>query len=134
MHYTLIHKDTLANSGASVGHGVKQSVLLAGGWDKLYAVAVLVIDGVSPKAELHEHDADVFRVISGTGTFILGGTLQNEERTAPGELVGDSILGGERCEVSVGDVLDIPPGVPHQFEVGAGRLELMIVKVCKANY
>lgn len=131
MNYSVITSDAALNAASAVGKNEKKSVVLASAWDKPYTIASLVVDGIQPPAEVHEHDIDVFRVIGGKGAFILGGTLVNQKDNGGGEWVGDSIEGGERHEVSVGDIIDIPPGVPHQFDVSGGRMELVIVKIRK---
>lgn len=133
MSYSVIKKQDIEQAAGTVEKDVKKSVLLASGWDKKYAVAALVLDNVMPKVEVHENDTDVFRVVSGSGAFVLGGTATNLEKTGDGEWVGDAIEGGERVDVSEGDMLDIPPGVPHQFDVRGKRLELVIVKIRKAK-
>ena len=42
--------------------------------------------------------------------------------------------GGESFLAKEGDVVDIPPGVPHQIDVRGGRMETIIVKISPKNY
>ncbi len=129
MNAKVIRKDEIVHAGASVEQNVKKAVLLSGDWDGKYAVAVVVVDCSKPKAEVHEHAADVWRVMKGSGKFILGGEMQNPEKIREGEWTADEISGGEIVEVGEGDLIDIPAGVPHQIDARGGRLELQIVKI-----
>jgi mannose-6-phosphate isomerase-like protein (cupin superfamily) len=71
-------------------------------------------------AELHETEADVIVVVSGAGTLIVGGTMQGGKTTAPGEVRGPSIDGGERQKIGTGDILHIPPKTAHQVLLEPG--------------
>ncbi len=103
--------------------------LLSGAWDKRYAIAAIVIDGICPPAEVHQSAADIWLVLAGTGKFILGGKLVNQKEIKPGEFTGDSITNGQAKSVGPGSIIDIPSGVPHQIDARGSRLELLIVKV-----
>src|SRR5205809_353656 len=50
----------------------------------------------SGRAELHEKQADLIIVQSGRATIIVGGKILNGQTTAPNEIRGTSIEGGER--------------------------------------
>lgn len=129
MTHVMIKKNQVAKAAETIGHGIKKSVLLSGAWDGNYAVAVVVVDGIKPKAEVHEHAADVWRVEKGKGKFIIGGSLVLLETIREGELAADVIEGGVVFDVEEGDVIDIPPGIPHQIDATGTRLELLIVKI-----
>jgi len=68
------------------------------------------------QAEIHTEDADIVYVLDGTATLVTGGTAVNTKETAPGELRGDSIQGGETRHLAKGDVIVIPAGMPHWFK------------------
>jgi mannose-6-phosphate isomerase-like protein (cupin superfamily) len=68
------------------------------------------------QAELHVRDTDVFYIVDGTAVFITGGKMVNAKTTAPDEVRGDSIEGGETHQLSKGDVIVIPAGTPHWFK------------------
>ena len=81
-------------------------------------------------SELHEHEADIFLIRSGTATLVTGGTMLNPRTTKPGELRGTSINGGDRYTVSAGDIIHIPAGVPHQLLIEKGKpFTYFVVKV-----
>lgn len=84
-------------------------------------------DGVP---ELHETEADVFVVQSGSATLLLGGTLVGAETTAPHEKRNGSIQGGTRQKLSAGDIVHIPPRIPHQVLLdGAKEFTYFVIKV-----
>lgn len=80
------------------------------------------------EAELHNTQVDVITVVSGSGTLIVGGTVVGGHNTAPNEIRGTSITGGERHPMAPGDVFHIPAKVPHQMLVPKSLL-IEVVKV-----
>ena len=80
--------------------------------------------------EQHDNIVDVVFVQSGEGTLVLGGkVLGLKAGSGPGEFVGTSIEGGERHPLGPGDVLHIPPKIPHSFLVPSGKhLTYVLVK------
>jgi glc operon protein GlcG len=81
------------------------------------------------QAEIHTKDADVIYVLQGTATFITGGEAVDAKNTAPDELRGTSIKGGETRKIATGDVIIIPHGVPHQFVEVTNPFLYYVVKV-----
>ena len=82
------------------------------------------------EVEVHEHEADFFFVQSGSATLVVGGELVGGRTTAPGELRGPSIKGGEKKELAAGDVVHIPARVPHQLLVPSGHeFTYFVIKV-----
>lgn len=79
-------------------------------------------------AETHDTQVDVVTVVSGEGTLIVGGTMVGAKTTAPNEIRGTGITGGEKHPMHVGDVFHIPAGVPHQMLVPKD-LVIQVVKV-----
>ena len=75
----------------------------------------------SGEAELHETQADLFIVQSGAATLKVGGAMVDGKTTAPGEMRGPSISGGEEKKLGPGDVVHIPAKVPHQVLVAGGQ-------------
>jgi mannose-6-phosphate isomerase-like protein (cupin superfamily) len=80
-------------------------------------------------AEVHEKEADIFVVQSGAATLAFGGELVGGHTTAPGEIRGPSIKGGEKRPLAAGDVVHIPAGVPHQLSLPKGEFTYFVVKV-----
>lgn len=81
-------------------------------------------------AEIHETQVDFFFVQSGTATLVYGGELPGAKTTAPGELRGPAVKGGERKTLNPGDVVHIPAKVPHQLLVPQGQeFTYFVIKV-----
>jgi mannose-6-phosphate isomerase-like protein (cupin superfamily) len=82
------------------------------------------------EAELHETQVDLFFVQNGQGTLVIGGTMVDGRTTAPHEIRGPSINGGDTRKLSAGDVVHIPAGVPHQVMVESGKhFDYVVIKV-----
>ena len=125
----VIPKLQVEDAVASIGEGVKKSVLLSGSKEGPYLIMAVVVDDILPKAEVHEEAADVWQVVKGDAIFIIGGELENPTLHKPKEWVADSIRGGTEYPVKPGDVVDVPPGVPHQIDARGRRVELLIIKI-----
>ncbi len=81
-------------------------------------------------AELHETQNDVFFVVSGEATLIVGGALVGSNQTEPHEFEGKTIQGGSKTKLAAGDVVHIPFKVPHQLIVEKGKeIEYFVVKI-----
>ncbi|HMJ21814.1 MAG TPA: cupin domain-containing protein [Terriglobales bacterium] len=92
--------------------------------------ALLVRRDADGPPEWHETQADVFFVQSGSATLIVGGTLLNGETVSPHEKRNGTIQGGVRRKLSAGDVIRIPPRVPHQLLLEGGReLNYFVIKI-----
>jgi len=84
-------------------------------------------DGI---VEWHENQADVFFVQSGSATLLVGGTMVGGEITEPHEKRNGTIEGGIKRKLSAGDVVRIPPQVPHQLLLdGSPEFTYFVVKV-----
>jgi mannose-6-phosphate isomerase-like protein (cupin superfamily) len=82
------------------------------------------------QVELHETQADVFFVESGSATLLVGGTLKGGETTAPHEKRNGTIEGGIRQKLSAGDVVRIPANMPHQLLLdGAKEFTYFVIKI-----
>ena len=81
-------------------------------------------------AEWHENEVDVFFVQSGSATLVVGGAMPNAQTTAPHEKRGQTIQGGVRQKLSVGDIVRIPARTPHQLLLdGSHEFTYFVVKV-----
>ena len=81
------------------------------------------------QAEIHLADTDIVYVLDGTATLVTGGSTLDAKATAPGELRGPSIEGGEVRQLGKGDVVIVPNGVPHLFKNVKGPFLYYVVKV-----
>jgi mannose-6-phosphate isomerase-like protein (cupin superfamily) len=83
------------------------------------------------EVEIHEKDTDVFYITGGSATFVTGGNADGQHTVSPGEIRAPKIVGGEEHHLAKGDVIVIPPGVPHQFTAVDGPFLYFVVKVSK---
>ncbi len=81
------------------------------------------------QAEVHAWETDVIYVLDGSATFVTGGAVVEGQTTAPGEIRGKSIEGGETRKITKGDVIIVPQGVPHWFKEVNGKIDYYVVKV-----
>jgi quercetin dioxygenase-like cupin family protein len=80
--------------------------------------------------ELHKSKTDIFVVESGECTLITGGKLVSPKNQSPVEVRGASIEGGAKHHLTAGDVIRIPPNVPHQMLLDSGKqIVYAVVKV-----
>ncbi len=79
--------------------------------------------------EYHVHTVDVMHVVEGTATIVTGGEMVGVRRVGDGEVRARSVTGGHAHELSVGDVLAVPAGVPHQFTRVSDPFLYFVVKV-----
>jgi mannose-6-phosphate isomerase-like protein (cupin superfamily) len=87
---------------------------------------------VSGKVEVHQVKADVIVIQTGTATLVTGGDVIDPTPSGPNEMQGSSIKGGVSHQIGPGDVIEIPPGVPHQFLLAPGtQITYLVVKVIK---
>ncbi len=91
--------------------------------------AILLRRTAQGKAEVHEAQADAWYVIDGGCAFVTGGTVISGAPTAPGEIRGSGITGGEERVISKGDFARVPAGVPHWVKKIQGKeIVYMVVK------
>jgi mannose-6-phosphate isomerase-like protein (cupin superfamily) len=65
----------------------------------------------------HAASLDIWLVAEGTATAITGGELVDlKKRTDSDDAAGSAIKGGVEQALKAGDVLYVPPGVPHGFK------------------
>ena len=95
--------------------------------DPAFRVAASRRDGAG-QAELHATDTDIFYVLEGRATVVVGGELIDGKQTAPNEIRGSGIRGGDTREIGPGDVMTIPRGVPHWFRIVHAPFRYYVVK------
>ena len=90
----------------------------------------LSVRSSSGGAEIHAHFDDVLVVTEGGATLITGGALVDPHTESGGESKGTSILNGVTQTVSVGDIIHVPAGTPHQLLIAKGVLfSAFVVKI-----
>ena len=61
-------------------------------------------------------------------TVVVGGEIVDGKPSAPNEIRGSAIRGGETREIGPGEVLTIPRGVPHWFRSVQAPFRYYVVK------
>jgi mannose-6-phosphate isomerase-like protein (cupin superfamily) len=84
------------------------------------------------RVEVHQTVADIMVVQSGEATLVTGGEVVDPVQSGPNEMAGSGIKGGVSRTLVAGDVVEIPPGVPHQYFIApGGQITYLLVKVPK---
>ena len=81
------------------------------------------------QVEVHTKDTDIIYVLTGTVTFVTGGTVGGGRNVEPEEIRGSSIDGGETRTLRPGDLIIVPSGTPHWFKEVPAPLTYFVVKV-----
>ena len=85
----------------------------------------------------HSQITEVYYIISGNGTLVTGGTIEDAKDvgTRAMELIGPSsagpkILNGKSRQVGPGDMIIIPANTPHTFtEITTDRMVYVVMRV-----
>jgi len=81
------------------------------------------------EAETHVNNSEIFFIVSGEATEIVGGTPVDNKIVSPGEIHGSAINGGTRVELRPGDAMRMPANTPHRMLVATGKqITFMVVK------
>ena len=103
---------------------------LIGGVGMELRVAVQHERNTTPaNAELHDTSDDVYYVLDGTATLILGGTLDSAREVEPGEWRGPKIVNGKTVQIAKGDLIIVPRGTPHQRLTVNQDFTMLLIKV-----
>ena len=66
-----------------------------------------------PGVEIHEGVTDIYYIVGGSGTVVVGGDVENKRISRPGEYGGNLKGGGKPFKLKAGDILNIPPNTAH---------------------
>ena len=106
----------------------KGGILVDGTEDGHFMVITARREKPAP-AEIHAKYTDVIYVVQGAATFVTGGELVDGKTSAPDEIRGPSIQGGETRKLAKGDVIIVPNGTPHQLVEVTNPFLYYVVKV-----
>jgi mannose-6-phosphate isomerase-like protein (cupin superfamily) len=88
----------------------------------------------------HSEITEIYHVISGTGTFVTGGTIENAKEVPANSPVvtvlngpssgNGKVIGGQSRKIGPGDVVIIPPNTPHWFtDIPSDQIVYLVVRV-----
>jgi mannose-6-phosphate isomerase-like protein (cupin superfamily) len=80
-------------------------------------------------AELHDASDDVYYVLDGSATLVLGGKLDAPKEADPGEWRSPRIIDGKTIEIKKGDVIIVPRGTPHQRSTENKDFTMLLIKI-----
>jgi mannose-6-phosphate isomerase-like protein (cupin superfamily) len=93
--------------------------------------------GAPVAAITHGQVTEVFYIVSGSGTLVTGGPVENDRafppetefvRLAVGPSSGGVFKRGDRRRIAAGDVVIVPAGVPHGFDDITDQLTYLSVR------
>ena len=73
------------------------------------------------EVEVHEDKEDILVAHAGAATLLVGGKIEGNRQTEPGEWRGGRVTGSRSYPLTAGDMIWIPAGVPHQLLVKPGQ-------------
>lgn len=79
--------------------------------------------------EVHDNSDDIYYVLSGKATLMLGGTLVSPNEISPGEWRAKEATGGEKVEITKGDLVFVPRGTRHQRTVTGKGFSMILIKI-----
>jgi len=82
-------------------------------------------------AELHDASDDVYYVLDGSATLVLGGRLDDPKETDPGEWRSPRIIDGKTFQIKKGDLIVVPRGTPHQRSTANQDFNMILIKIYK---
>jgi mannose-6-phosphate isomerase-like protein (cupin superfamily) len=133
--------DAVLNYSGSEGAGTDRQIRVVDLGAYRLGIGVLhrgaTRSGAPVGAIAHSQVTEVFYFLSGAGTLVTGGSVENERpyppetefvRLAVGPSSGGTFKGGDRRHVAPGDVVVVPAGMPHGFDDIGGELTYLSIR------
>ena len=79
--------------------------------------------------EVHDASDDIYYVLDGEATLMLGGTLTSADEISPGEWRSKDSVGGQKIAIRKGDLVIVPRGTVHQRTVTGKGFSMILIKV-----
>ena len=97
--------------------------------------SVAMLHRTKPEASalIHDHVTETYYILSGSGTFVTGGSLGGAKptdltRVNAGMSQTGARVGGEARKVKPGDIIMIPAGTPHSFSALDGPISYLVYR------
>jgi mannose-6-phosphate isomerase-like protein (cupin superfamily) len=133
--------DAVLKHKGSEGAGTDRQIRVADLGSYQVGVGILRRGPTKPGAPVaaitHSQVTEVFYIVSGSGTIVTGGPIENDRafppeaefvRLAVGPSSGGVFKGGDRRRIAAGDVVIVPAGVPHGFDDITDQLTYLSVR------
>ena len=97
------------------------------------SVAMLHRSKPEASALIHDHVTETYYILSGSGTFVTGGSLGGAKPTDltrfnAGMSQMGTRIGGDARRVKPGDIIMIPAGTPHSFSELDGPISYLVYR------
>ena len=79
--------------------------------------------------EVHDASDDIYYVLEGEATLMLGGSLTEPNEISPGEWRSKAATDGQRIAIRKGDLIIVPRGTVHQRTVTGKGFSMILIKV-----
>lgn len=79
--------------------------------------------------EVHDGADDIYYVLDGMATLLLGGSLVDANEISPGEWRAKTSIGGQKVAINKGDLIVVPRGTPHQRTATGKMFSMILIKV-----
>ena len=83
--------------------------------------------------EVHDGSDDIYYVLKGTATLMLGGSLVEPNEISPGEWRSKTAAGGTSVTIKQGDLVFVPRGTRHQRTVTGKGFSMILIKIFAAT-
>jgi mannose-6-phosphate isomerase-like protein (cupin superfamily) len=87
------------------------------------------VNRIGAAGELHDASDDVYYVLEGSATLVLGGRLDSPKEVEPGEWRSPRIIDGKTYEIKKGDLVVVPRGTPHQRSTANKEFTMILIKI-----
>jgi mannose-6-phosphate isomerase-like protein (cupin superfamily) len=125
-HEAVLQKQRAANV---VDQPIKASDVVGG------KASVAMLHRVKPEANalIHDHVTETYYILSGSGTFVTGGSLGGAKptdltRVNAGMSQTGTRIGGVSQRVKPGDIVMVPAGTPHSFSELDGPISYLVYR------
>jgi mannose-6-phosphate isomerase-like protein (cupin superfamily) len=127
--FVVMNSQSLADVEKKLGAENKAQDLIGGEGMQLRVAIQHEKDKSGSPGEVHDASDDVYYVTAGSAELILGGTLEAAKEVEPGEWRGARIVGGQKIEITKGDLVIVPRGTPHQRSTAGKDFTMILIKV-----
>lgn len=125
-HEAVLQKQTAASV---VDQPIKASEVIGG------KASVAMLHRVKPEANalIHDYVTETYYILSGSGTFVTGGSLGGAKptdltRVNAGMSQTGTRIGGTSQRVKPGDIVMVPAGTPHSFSELDGPISYLVYR------